>query len=89
MRATYRKQNRCPQMELEIRALFDEAARCRRTADEIAHSRAAERLRSMAEEYRARAVKLQDQSRNSAARDSVRPDLEAMSRVRVTAQRGD
>ena len=46
-------------MNPERRALLDHAARCRRVAGEVAHAKAAERLRSMAQEYEARAEKLE------------------------------
>ena len=44
-------------MDLEIRALLDHAALCRRVAAEISHPNAANRLRLMAEEYEARAFR--------------------------------
>ena len=43
-------------MDLEIRALLDHAALCRRVAAEISHANAANRLMLMAEEYEARAL---------------------------------
>jgi hypothetical protein len=43
-------------VDLEIRALLDHAALCRRVAAEISHANAANRLMLMAEEYEARAL---------------------------------
>lgn len=45
-------------MDLEIRALLEHAAHCRRIAAEMTHERAAHRLRMMADEYEWRARKL-------------------------------
>jgi hypothetical protein len=45
-------------MEKERRALMDEAARCRRTARDLNHPKAAKRLKTMAEEYEIRAARL-------------------------------
>ena len=45
-------------MEKERRALMDEAARCRRTARGLDHPKAANRLKTMAEEYEIRAARL-------------------------------
>ncbi|MGY3036557.1 hypothetical protein ACVIIV_005727 [Bradyrhizobium sp. USDA 4354] len=47
-------------MSIEKRALLDHAERCRRVAGELAHSEAARRLQSMAEEYEERAARLDD-----------------------------
>ncbi|WP_439375047.1 hypothetical protein ACRQ5Q_25045 [Bradyrhizobium sp. PMVTL-01] len=48
-------------MNIEKRALLDHAERCRRVADELAHHEAAQRLRAMADEYEARATRLDDE----------------------------
>ncbi|MCA1372534.1 MULTISPECIES: hypothetical protein [Bradyrhizobium] len=61
-------------MNIEKRALLDHAERCRRVANDLTHSKAAQRLRAMAEEYEARATRLDDEdvrstpSRNSRCR---------------------
>lgn len=56
---------RCRWMNIEKRALLDHAERCRRVADDLAHSEAALRLRAMADEYQARATRLDDESVSS------------------------
>ncbi|MEY9758672.1 hypothetical protein [Bradyrhizobium yuanmingense] len=48
-------------MNIEKRALLDHAERCRRVANDLTHSKAAQRLRAMAEEYQARAARLGDE----------------------------
>jgi hypothetical protein len=48
-------------MYKEKAALLEQAARCRRIADQINHPEAAENLRAMAAEYEARAARLEDQ----------------------------
>ncbi|MEY9184178.1 hypothetical protein ABIG06_005768 [Bradyrhizobium sp. USDA 326] len=52
-------------MNIEKRALLDHAERCRRVANELAHSEAAQRLRAMADEYQARATRLDDEDVSS------------------------
>lgn len=56
---------RCRWMNIEKRALLDHAERCRRVADDLAHSEAAQRLRAMADEYQARATRLDDEGVSS------------------------
>lgn len=56
---------RCRWMNIEKRALLDHAERCRRVADDLAHSEAAQRLRAMADEYQARATRLNDEGVSS------------------------
>jgi hypothetical protein len=56
---------RCRWMNVEKRALLDHAERCRRVADDLAHSEAAQRLRAMADEYQARATRLNDEGVSS------------------------
>lgn len=48
-------------MNIEKRALLDHAERCRRVANDLDHDEAAQRLRSMADEYEARATRLDDE----------------------------
>jgi hypothetical protein len=57
-------------MQKEKSALLNEAARCRRTADETILPAVAEKLRAMAAEYEARAAKLAEQ--HSARSQKVR-----------------
>ncbi|MBH5367197.1 hypothetical protein [Bradyrhizobium glycinis] len=58
-------------MNIEKRALLDHAERCRRVANDLTHSKAAQRLRAMADEYEARATRLDDEDvRSTASRDS-------------------
>ncbi|ULK97496.1 hypothetical protein [Bradyrhizobium sp. I71] len=52
-------------MNIEKRALLDHAERCRRVANDLAHSEAARRLRAMADEYQARATRLNDEGASS------------------------
>ncbi|KYK50219.1 hypothetical protein A1D31_21110 [Bradyrhizobium liaoningense] len=52
-------------MNIEKRALLDHAERCRRVANDLAHSEAAQRLRAMADEYQARATRLNDEGVSS------------------------
>ncbi|MEY9884565.1 hypothetical protein [Bradyrhizobium sp. USDA 329] len=56
---------RCRWMNIEKRALLDHAERCRRVANDLAHSEAAQRLRAMADEYQARATRLNDEGVSS------------------------
>ncbi|WFU44680.1 hypothetical protein QA640_20845 [Bradyrhizobium sp. CB82] len=48
-------------MNIEKRALLDHAERCRRVAEDLAHNEASRRLRTMADEYEARAARLEHQ----------------------------
>ncbi|MGX1171067.1 hypothetical protein AB7M16_007333 [Bradyrhizobium sp. USDA 372] len=48
-------------MNIEKRALLDHAERCRRVANDLEHSKAAQRLRTMADEYESRATRLDDE----------------------------
>lgn len=48
-------------MNIEKHALLDHAERCRRVAADLAHHEAARRLWSMADEYEARAARLDDE----------------------------
>ncbi|MBH5396869.1 hypothetical protein HZZ13_03555 [Bradyrhizobium sp. CNPSo 4010] len=52
-------------MNIEKRALLDHAERCRRVANDLTHGKAAQRLRAMADEYEARATRLDDRSGSS------------------------
>ncbi|WP_025035780.1 hypothetical protein [Bradyrhizobium sp. DOA9] len=51
-------------MNIEKRALLDHAERCRRVAKDLTHSKAAQRLRTMADEYEARATRLDHEGRS-------------------------
>jgi hypothetical protein len=57
-------------MNIEKRALLDHAERCRRVANDLEHSKAAERLRSMADEYEARATRLDNEGSSDPDPDS-------------------
>lgn len=57
---TIKPSKRYRRMSIEKRALLDHAERCRRVAGDLAHSEAARRLQSMAEEYEQRAARLDD-----------------------------
>jgi hypothetical protein len=46
-------------MNIEKRALLDHAERCRQVADELPHGEAVRRLLAMAEDYEARAARLE------------------------------
>lgn len=48
-------------MNIEKRALLDHAERCRCVANDLAHSKAAQRLRAMADEYEGRATRLDEE----------------------------
>jgi hypothetical protein len=48
-------------MNIEKRALLDHAERCRHVAKDLAHSKAAQRLRALADEYEGRATRLDDE----------------------------
>ncbi|MCA1389057.1 hypothetical protein I6F30_04545 [Bradyrhizobium sp. NBAIM20] len=63
-------------MNIEKRALLDHAERCRRVANDLAHSKAAQRLRTMADEYEARATRLDDDSGSAHPGHSSRVHLE-------------
>ncbi|RXH04410.1 hypothetical protein [Bradyrhizobium vignae] len=52
-------------MNIEKRALLDHAERCRRVANELDHGEAAQRLLAMADEYEARATRLDDEGGSS------------------------
>jgi hypothetical protein len=56
-------------MDRERRALLSHAALCRRVAGEISHTNAAKRLRMMAQDYEARALRLEGVARE--AEDNV------------------
>jgi hypothetical protein len=57
-------------MNIETRALLDHAERCRRVAKGLAHSGAAQRLRAMADEYQARATRLNEGVSSNPGRNS-------------------
>lgn len=59
-------------MNKEKRALLDHAERCRRIADELTHAEAALRLRSMADEYEARAASVEAQDADLSSRLQAR-----------------
>ncbi|MBR0706063.1 MULTISPECIES: hypothetical protein [Bradyrhizobium] len=61
---------RCRWMNIEKRALLDHAERCRRVANELAHREAAQRLRAMADEYEARATRLDESVSSTPGRNS-------------------
>ncbi|MDF0580821.1 hypothetical protein [Bradyrhizobium yuanmingense] len=61
---------RCRLMNIEKRALLDHAERCRRVANDLTHSKAAQRLRAMADEYEARATRLDEDVRSTPSRNS-------------------
>ncbi|UWU88842.1 hypothetical protein [Bradyrhizobium sp. CB1015] len=63
-------------MNIEKRALLDHAERCRCVANDLAHSKAAQRLRAMADEYEARATRLDEESGSSYPDPNSRGDLE-------------
>lgn len=63
-------------MNIEKRALLDHAERCRRVANDLDHDEAAQRLRAMADEYEARATRLQDEGVSSTPGRMSRCQLE-------------
>lgn len=67
---------RCHPMNIEKRALLDHAERCRRVANDLTHGKAAQRLRTMADEYEARAARLGDGGGSSHPGHSSRVHLE-------------